>query len=538
VQDRQGESTEAIKSYGKVLRRFGKAKDTALRHVAILALVHMKSLRMDRGKNAEARGLHRRVTEIAGEDKSLQRFAELFRVVPLTKTGKDIFAVYGHICEAFASERAGFSREINKRTHREEEFLGEDSCFPPGEDSPAFLLDLREWNSYTPAVPEKGQANRGGGYFIRYRGQGIVIDPGYDFIRNFAEADGRICDIHHIVITHAHIDHTQDFATLLSLLREYNKRPKNPAKCVHLYLSQGVAWKFSGELPLRDCLYLGTTTILNRGRETMPQVIPLCDLPGARLTVVRAYHDDVLSAHCAVGLGFEFRFGKTSRKVLFTGDTSLFPAKGVEGKRRADVDPEMKNALFRQYPKKFRRPDILILHIGSIKEQELDPERFRKWPKRPSVEELYFYPDHLGLFGTVVLLLNIRPKAAIIGELGEELKTIRFKMVRKIGEVLKEYDEEDDEPVFVVPGDLTLIYDIERGEFFCHGSRKYVDPSKLEFLEIEQPDKTPFYSRGVCRTYLFSGSAPDPKQGKIAVDGYYSHVKQYGMPYGVEWPKP
>jgi ribonuclease BN (tRNA processing enzyme) len=94
---------------------------------------------------------------------------------------------------------------------------------------------LRRWNSYTPILScgentgkraeysGKSKISKGGGYFFKTEDCGIVIDPGFNFINNF-EANGFLFqDIDHVLITHAHNDHTADLESLLTLLHKYNE---------------------------------------------------------------------------------------------------------------------------------------------------------------------------------------------------------------------------------------------------------------------------------------------------------------------------
>jgi len=77
---------------------------------------------------------------------------------------------------------------------------------------------LRNWNSFTPLVTD----HTGGGYFVHAWGEGIVVDPGFSFLKNFKHASHRFTEIDRVLITHSHNDHCGDFESLLNLLFEYN----------------------------------------------------------------------------------------------------------------------------------------------------------------------------------------------------------------------------------------------------------------------------------------------------------------------------
>jgi hypothetical protein len=87
---------------------------------------------------------------------------------------------------------------------------------------------LRRWNSYTPSVRNAW----GGGYFLRWNDKGTVVDPGCSFIRLFqAHTSYGIADIDMVIVTHDHLDHSQDVGTLISLFREYNKWLNQEHRC-------------------------------------------------------------------------------------------------------------------------------------------------------------------------------------------------------------------------------------------------------------------------------------------------------------------
>jgi hypothetical protein len=83
---------------------------------------------------------------------------------------------------------------------------------------------LKRWNSFTPALA----MSEGGGYFLYHEKKGridlgVVVDPGYGFVRNFLLSGFGIKDIHAIVVSHDHPDHVEDFGRIVNLLVESRK---------------------------------------------------------------------------------------------------------------------------------------------------------------------------------------------------------------------------------------------------------------------------------------------------------------------------
>lgn len=332
----------------------------------------------------------------------------------------------------------------------------------------SLLLTLRRWNSFTPAVPTGEQERSiGGGYFLRHGGMGIVIDPGYHFIENFDLAGGRIYDVDAVVLTHAHNDHTIEFETLLTLIHEYNENLEElqeddkftdcKPKKIDVYMNNGSFMKFSGLLNLRGNSSVRHIYTLNGGNkyELDKDKIIL-------LEVVEAYHDEVVAKEQSVGLIFDLKGDGFDRRVVFTSDTGLLPLDPDEEKPTAlnDYDREV----WKAYGADEKRPDVMVVHIGSIKSQELDG-------KFVEPDEAC-YPNHLGILGTTRVITQCMPKFAIVSEFGEEMKSFRCDLVRGLEEkVIKPFlkkapEGETCEDLRVVPGDVALFYDLKEEEFY------------------------------------------------------------------------
>ncbi len=246
------------------------------------------------------------------------------------------------------------------------------------------LYVLRRFNSYTPIVSSYSNVSKGGGYFITCDSQGIVIDPGFNFIQNFFDNKLRISDIDKIIITHAHNDHTVDLESIITLVYLYNKKLKEnigeeeiktKRKRVDLYLNAGTFKKYGGWLSLKreeiDKIY-----ILNPSDK-------IKITPNLTLTVTKAKHNEIIDNEYCVGLVFSYG----EKNIIFTSDTEWNEDIGNQYKN-------LKNAL-------------LIPHIGTITRTEayyLDGE---------PLEECV-YTNHLGLIGVTKMIDAVNPRLFII----------------------------------------------------------------------------------------------------------------------------
>ncbi|MCD4765838.1 MAG: tetratricopeptide repeat protein [Methanosarcinales archaeon] len=96
-----------------------------------------------------------------------------------------------------------------------------------------FLIILKGWSSSIPLVSGRineyfeGNICKGGGYFIRWKGAGLVIDPGINFLENFHENKFHIADIDIVLITHNHLDHNYELLQINDAFYQTNKFLKN-----------------------------------------------------------------------------------------------------------------------------------------------------------------------------------------------------------------------------------------------------------------------------------------------------------------------
>ena len=451
---------EALSAYEEVVTRFGEAEDGEIPSL-VAWVANRRSALLRRLNRPEAPEARRDAAE-----RSENKYSDQLRIY------------LDYVLAQFDKPTLdGYFKMMAESEKRMETFLTDDSRF---DADASFLLVLREWNSFTPALPAEGESDRGGGYFLRHEGEGVVIDPGYDFLENFARAGGRIRDIDHIVVTHAHDDHTAELESLLMLLYRLG-RDESRAKRVCLYLSQGCQRKFSGIVPLRDARHIKRVVTLSRPAPGSSQLVRLSD--SIELTVLPAYHDDVVTRETAVGVAFSIDIQKQKpRRIVFTGDTGYYPPLLDDNnklqyydkeKERPQLDTAQDKGLFHQYPKVAHRADLLVAHIGSIKPWEFESVKSLKDTERKEGE--WYYANHLGMLGTLRLMDEMRPRVAVISEFGAELRGFHIELVAGIAQAL--HDKQDDKSkgkkrkptrTFVYPGDVTLVYYLDTGKFLCH----------------------------------------------------------------------
>lgn len=361
-------------------------------------------------------------------------------------------------------EESGLIKTVNETKESFKEFIGENSNIINKNDG---LYILRRWNSYTPIIAKDNKISKGGGYFFKLNGKGIVIDPGFNFIDNFKSKGFKFCEIDHIFITHAHNDHTTDLESILTLLHEYNenilgdfdnpqentimaeviesqkekvtdedrehieKKAKqiflnsNRRKHIKIYMSASTYTKYAPMLTLYkkseyDIIILKPNDLVEFGDTDKEEI---------KVTAIEAKHNDLISDRDSLGFVVEYQ----NMLVIYTGDTGY----------DVNIENQYKN-LKRRYRKK---SIVLLAHFGGVKEYEKSFDA----SKDLNSNQKAFYKNHLGRLGLAKLIETLNPKICIISEFGEEFRKSRKKLTKIYQEIYKN--------TFFIPADIGLCLD-------------------------------------------------------------------------------
>jgi ribonuclease BN (tRNA processing enzyme) len=266
------------------------------------------------------------------------------------------------------------------------------------------LIVLRLWNSSTPLYSEKRLSN-GGGYFLVWQHHGIVIDPGFDFVSEFA-VNHSIDDIDLVIVTHDHPDHCDDLPKIVTLLREANESRSVPHR-MHFLMSYGAFFRYSFLFQNKEIAkYTTVEKIL------APSKRQLLDLELA-MEFTSTQHREILGDQTGFGL-----------KLVLLQSRSPICTIGITG------DTGYTDDLLSV----FSGVDLLIAHIGTL-------ER---------LEDHHLLDSHLGYRGVCWLLRNLPnpPPLVLISEWGEELSGMR----KAICDSLQRYFSS----VKILPTDLSM----------------------------------------------------------------------------------
>lgn len=388
------------------------------------------------------------------------------------------------------------------------------------------LSVLRRWNSFTPTLSSSINQSKGGGYFLRFsdnnKSFGIVIDPGYDFLKNFFSQGFKIGDIDLVLVSHAHPDHTDNIASILSLFHEMNGRlgeyphkkkvnKKNPT----LVLSSGVFEQYSriitsSEKELKDIIVVD-------GKDIKPEDPVYEDESGTyKIHAFGTTHKDLSQFQ---SLGFIITANKNDKRKAVIGYTG-------------DIIWRLNKVGLPEYLKYFMECDIICAHLGSIinilKNEDFCKtfckdyvkydlnDRCKKYEnclkfgfesvnvtKKKLLEqthkENHLYLAGLTMFFDKVLKGNSNLKMAIISEFGEELKQgIRIDLYKKFDNWFKERSKEKPK---CLPGDIGLEVDVFTGKVLCHCCKRFVDRAEIEPVPYGKEEAI-FFVCDECKSVL------------------------------------
>lgn len=407
-------------------------------------------------------------------------------------------------------------------------------------DEDEFILHtLRRWNSFTPIIADN---SKGGGYYIEYKGNGIVIDPGHNFIDNFKQAGFKFANINSILITHAHDDHTADLESIINLLYRYNKQleesiiprevarenwvaannvndilrdENNPRhyeykeivneryseqkKKIDIYMSEEAFIKYSGIFKYdKKCRILTTADEIKDAevKEMIIEISQYKDKEENRNEKEEMYFVNVIHADKEREFGrIRIRAIKSSHRDLFEKESSLgfvfefektaLVYTGDTGWR--DIEETYQNIKYKLGDKKI----ILLAHIGGFKLEEIEA-----LDEAPNIN--CHYKNHLGRLGLVQINKILQPQICLISEFGEEFKYNRVKVAKIFNAAFKDSSKHTN----FIPADIGLSVDLQKALIKAYieidtDNRKIiwdmVDPNEISVGEYKKGNSLFYY---------------------------------------------
>lgn len=349
----------------------------------------------------------------------------------------------------------------------QDRFLGKSKLSP----EKAYWFFLRR-----AAVPCGKEGNRfgytsGGGDFLWNRGSGTIIDPGRDFLDHLQRIGGSLADVRNIVITNDNDSHLGQFETIRKLLLHGNL-----AKNVRFFLNLGAIQKLSGVIDLNDKSFSEGYLTLHSGAK-----YPL--LGGGEIKAIPAYHQELKSVDQAVGVVLNLTGpAQENKTILYTSATGLFPLTfSYDSTENRIVHISDKHQIERIISRRYKDEigtgvDLMVVHLGSTNVQFEKPSdaqasqtaiktnefQHADLAQRPKLEELpeLCCSGRLGYLGVREVIAECKPKLAVVNEWDRETMPLRADLCKLLKAQCDEILTGEPELPTIVPGDLTLVYDI------------------------------------------------------------------------------
>ncbi|MEZ5944513.1 MAG: tetratricopeptide repeat protein [Planctomycetaceae bacterium] len=260
---------------------------------------------------------------------------------------------------------------------------------------------LRGWSSAVTLLEGTKDGHwRGGGYFLKWQGHGIVIDPGFDFLDNFHDAGFHARDLDAVLVSHNHSDHNFDLRAVDDLRYEIFRRSietteegvtKPMLREAVMVIDEDTATAFDDS----QQKHRGSPFRLSRADYQHRRWL-IQEHSGLPLTVEHFPVQHGADVPHAVGIRLRLHWDDAPDFVIgYTGDTKYF--KGL-----ADELQEC---------------DVLIAHISQPDAREFRNEEFLK-------------PVHLGYNGVTKLIRETQPKLTLVGEFWAGLADLRVELIQ------------------------------------------------------------------------------------------------------------
>lgn len=324
-----------------------------------------------------------------------------------------------------------------------------------------FLLILKGMSSSSPWI-YNNTTNRkfsGGGFFIRWNGLGIAIDPGYNFIDNLHENRLNIYDIDIVIVTHNHIDHNHD----IRLIDDLNK-------CSWRKTKHKIKWYLDESTYNASKYFLEDfSTINSKDTSDESNIIEYKEQTSIRkefqinenckIIIFPTFHiqNDSAFSNDSFGIKIDLlREGKIHASLGYTSDTHY--------------EPSITNHL--------KGSNIIIANISGIYEDDIKKINYKK--------------RHLGYFGCYSLIKGVEDtlKLFLISEFWSGNDDIRFDIAKHLQSECRE--NSSNKKIKVLPADIGMKVSLEQTYVKCdmcddyscssHAIRPKEDFSSIKYI--------------------------------------------------------
>lgn len=304
-----------------------------------------------------------------------------------------------------------------------------------------------------------------GGYYFRWNGKGIVINPGMHFLDNFHRQGLYIKDIDYVIVTKDHPSSYTDVKEIYALNYQLNQI-SSELQVIHYYLnpkafqalSSTLKPHFKQERYAIHCLELF---------QDSPDVEHIELSEGIGLT------------YFSLGKAGDHFFDSLSKSDHhLTASSSLgvrFDLSDVDSTGLGLENPNLRLGYVSGAPwspllgQHLERCDLLVTGFGST-----SPSDYGK---------IKYNEDSLGFFGTYSLLEEISPRLLLCGEFDGKEGDIRIEIVNMMRQLYAAAYPDARHASSILPVDSHLFLDLLTLHLQCSVSKTFIDPVEARIVK-------------------------------------------------------
>ena len=336
---------------------------------------------------------------------------------------------------------------------------------PPADHS---LFVLQGWHrgqdnrsqECAPTMITEKSRKSSGGYFLRWNGKGLVINPGPHFLDTFHQKGLHIKDIDYVFITKDSPEAYADVKEIYELNTQLNKAGTE-LQIIHYYVNPKAYQELSHTLKPH----------FKQERNTLHRLELFVDSPDVEK--VDLGHGIVVNYFPTVHLGAFLhgtepkndRHHATGSSLGLRVDLKFAPDKGVD-KPVARLGYISGTAWSPMLSHHLGNCDVLITGIGSTNAADFNKVKYNE--------------EGLGYFGTFSLLEEVAPKLLLCCEFSGREGDIRVEAVRKLRHENAGKQRHHKDPTVVLPGDPTLLVDLKAMQVRCSLTGELVSLSQVK----------------------------------------------------------
>ncbi|MBD3284781.1 tetratricopeptide repeat protein [candidate division WOR-3 bacterium] len=319
------------------------------------------------------------------------------------------------------------------------------------------LAILKGWSSFIPvefyAEPcdFEHQLFQGGGYFLKVREKGIVIDPGVDFLVYFTREGFHIKEVDYVFVTRNHMEHSANLTGLADLYHQWRlyEPQRESDSSLDFYLNPATKREYEQKISKK----LDTASIHRLAVRKTPYRLK----DTARVDAFGTTYDPKGTAR-AVGfvMTAELENGE-KRRIGYTSDTNYF----------------------RDLPRKLAKCDVILTHFSIA-----GPEGF---------EDTDSGEESLNYQGLRKLIEGTRAKLYVISKFWGARGDYRIEFIDKL---LYDFSKKK-RGVTIIPGDVGCMINLSDYGIRCSNCGAFVP---YEDIEIQKPSGDFGKLAYVCRS--------------------------------------